>query len=189
MHCCISFSSHSSRQHKWIASRIFFKNSCREEKLCFQVNPHAQSMPAMVEARLSAPFVFLADEARMTFSSFFWNEEILFSTAPPRRRSHWGLRSDASGWKSPTCRPNHSSKALSSFASSVKRSSSNTLFAACSPSSKVFWIDALKISSLFLKTGMIRISSLSPFLFSILRHKINRIAKIMRLTPIFCSAD
>jgi hypothetical protein len=71
MHCCISFSSHSSRQHKWIASRIFSKNSCREEKLCFQVNPHAQSMPAMVEARLSAPFVFLADEARMTSSSFF----------------------------------------------------------------------------------------------------------------------
>jgi hypothetical protein len=63
--------AHSSRQHKWIASRIFSKNSCREEKLCFQVNPHAQSMPAMVEARLSAPLVFLADEARMTFSSFF----------------------------------------------------------------------------------------------------------------------
>jgi len=42
------FQSHRSRQHKWIASHIFFKNSCREEKLCFQVIPHAQSMSAVV---------------------------------------------------------------------------------------------------------------------------------------------
>jgi hypothetical protein len=63
--------SYRSRQHKWIASLIFFKNSCREEKLCFHVIPLAQSMSAMVAARLSAPFVFRVDRARMAFWSFF----------------------------------------------------------------------------------------------------------------------